>query len=115
MKRILLPVILCVVALALSLSPALAGATNPTPVPARHTVIGSISADSITVDTGLVTKEYKIDKNTVFMRHGIRVPSNDLKTGMRVSVTPGFDGKTAATINAGDAPVVPKAAPTAKK
>jgi len=115
MKQIVSSLFLCVSALAFSLSPALAGTPTSTPTPTRHTVIASISSDSITVDTGLVKKDYKIEKNTVFIFHGNRVTLNDLKSGMRVSVTPGFDGLTAATINAGDAPKVPPATAAVKK
>lgn len=116
MKRILSPLLLCLAALALSLSPAIAGDKKaaPTPPP-RHTVIGSISSDSLTVDTGLRTTNYKLNKNTVFMYQGKRVSSNDLKAGMRVSVTPGFDALTASVVSATDAPKVPAATPTPGK
>lgn len=81
---------------------------KPTPPP-RHTVIASITSDSITIDTGLNIKSYKLDQKTQFTYLGRRVALNDLKPGMRVSVIPGFDAGTAVSISAGDAPKIPPA------
>ena len=118
MKRILTPLFLGNVVLAISLSSAVAGAPKPTPTPKPHTVIGSISSDSITVNTARGNATFAIDKLTKFTYMGNSVPLADLKPGMRVSVTPKMDGKTAESINAGDIPKdpkAPKASPTPKK
>ena len=118
MKSFITPLLVGVIALAFSCS-AFAGATpKPTP-PVRHTVIASISADSVTVDTGRSTQTYKIDKHTQLMFDGKTVPMSALKAGMKVTVTPGgFDGKTASSVNASPAPKATPAAspsPTPKK
>lgn len=110
MKRFISLLFVCILALGLSASSALAGGApkpspKPTPPP-RHTVIGSISSESITVDTGLKTKTYTINKNTKFYLKGAAVSLNELKSGMRVNVVPGFDEKSASTITATDAPPV---------
>lgn len=111
MKRFL-PLLLCIATLAFSISPVLADNKPPATPAKRHTVIGTISSDSITVDTGSNTKTFKIDKHTQFFYLGSKATADELKVGMRVSVTPGFDGKTASSINANDAPV--KADPAKK-
>ena len=115
MKRLLSCLFLAAVAFA-PLARAAAPTPKPTPAP-RHTVISSISSDSITVDTGLKTTTYQIDKHTKCFFQGNLVTTGDLKAGMRVSITPGgFDEKTADTINANDVPKAPvaKATPAAK-
>ena len=113
MKPLIVSLFIGAIGLAFSLS---ALAANPTPKPTpvvRHTVISSISADSVTVDTGKSTQTYKIDKHTQLMFDGKKVPLSDLKAGMRVMVTPDFDGKTASAINAGAPPkVAPAASPS---
>ncbi|MCX6966308.1 MAG: hypothetical protein NTZ46_00760 [Verrucomicrobia bacterium] len=116
MKRFISPWILGVITLVLAFSPAFAGAPKATPTPPpRHTVIGSISSESITVDTGLKTKTYAITKLTKFYFKGAPVSLNELQAGMRVNVVPGFDGKTASIITALDAPPAnPAASPAAK-
>jgi hypothetical protein len=66
--------------------------------------IGKVSADSITV-TGLKEeKTYKITKNTEIQFKGQKVPVDQLKEGMRVSVTMGSDATTAARISANEPP-----------
>ena len=84
------------------------------PPPPKHTVIAVINSESITVDTGNNVRIFKIDKYTRFFYLGSETTLNDMKPGMRVSVTPTFDGKTAAVINAGVAPKVAPAAPAQK-
>lgn len=79
-------------------------AGTPAPLPAKSTVIANISSVSITVDTGSNTKVFKIDKHTTFFYHGAKATLDDLQAGMRVSVTLAFDGITAASISASDAP-----------
>ena len=90
---------------------------QPTPAP-QHTVIGNISADSITVDTGKSTRTYKIDRFTQCYLEGTQVPVTALKAGMRVSVSSDSDALTANAINASGAPkgaAAPKASPAAGK
>ncbi|MEI6561869.1 MAG: hypothetical protein WCO68_07275 [Verrucomicrobiota bacterium] len=117
MKPLIVSRFIGVVGLAFSFS---AFAANPAPKATtpviHHTVISSISADSITVNTGKSTQTYKIDKHTQLMFDGKKVPMSDLKAGMRVMVTPDFDGKTASAINGGAPPkVAPAASPAPKK
>jgi hypothetical protein len=81
-----------------------AAAPSATPAAAKHTVISTISADSITIDTGKFTKSYKITERTQFIYNGTNVTLSEIKQGMRVSVTPMFDNRTAAVVIAGDAP-----------
>ncbi|MEI8234618.1 MAG: hypothetical protein WCH57_08025 [Verrucomicrobiota bacterium] len=89
--------------------------STPTPMPVRHTVIASVSSDSITIDTGKKTITYQIGKQTKCFFMGKLVTSSDLQTGMRVSVTPAFDEKTAEAINASTAPKAASPSPTPKK
>jgi hypothetical protein len=116
MKHLLSPLSLGFAALTLVFTP-LSHAANPkakpTPTPARHTIISTISSDSVTINTGLTTKTFQVDKHTKFTFQGKLVAVNDLKQGMRVTVVPGFDGKTAESIDASDAPKAPAASPAA--
>ena len=108
MKRLLAPLYPGIVTLALIFSPfAHAADTKPTPTPIPHTIISSISANSVTASTTASSKTYKVDKHTKFTFQGKLVTVAELKTGMRVSITPTFDGKTAESINASDAPKAP--------
>jgi len=108
--------LVAVMGLAFSCS-AFAAAPTPKPTPPkRHTVIASISSDSITVDTGKSQQTYKIDKYTQLMFEGKKVPMNDLKAGMMVTVTPNFDGKSVSAVNAAPPPkATPVASPAPKK
>jgi len=87
---------------------------KPTPFPPHHTVIGSISADSITINMYSGSKTYKIDKFTAITLLGNTATTNDLKPGMKVSVVAGADPGTAAEINASNPPKDPLPSPTAK-
>ncbi len=78
------------------------------PAEAHHTVIASVELDSITVKADKATKEYKVTKNTIIELKGQKASLFDLKEGMRVSITIGFDPTTLDRITANDAP--PKAA-----
>lgn len=82
---------------------------TPKPTP-KHVTIKAISGSEITIDTGATTKEYKLDEHTVYVYQGQRVAQSDIKSGMRVNVTPTFDGKVATMVTATEAP---KAAPAA--
>ncbi|MGB8352675.1 MAG: hypothetical protein WCD79_02180 [Chthoniobacteraceae bacterium] len=83
----------------------------PTPFPPHHTVIGAISADSITVTTANGSKTYKIDKYTTISFMGRTVTTNDLKAGMKVTVSFGGDPTTVASINASNPPIDPPPPP----
>ena len=113
MKRFFSPLFLGLLALIFSISSVYAGGGKKHPP--RHTVIVSVSAETITVDTGLNKKTYLIGKNTQCITKGNPVSASELKPGMRVVVTPSFDGKSAAIISAGDAPSAPPAAAGHKK
>jgi len=107
-SRIILPILL---ALGLCIPP-LAQANNPipraTPVH-RHTVIESVSADSITVSgADGSTKTYKITSTTEITFKGDTVTADKLEAGMRVSITPdGADETAASVIQANDPPKDP--------
>lgn len=83
------------------------GKATPTPFIAHHTVIGSISSDSITVNTNSGSKTYKITKFTSCSFEGKTVTVNDLKPGMKVSVV--ADSSGAAEVITASKP--PKAEP----
>lgn len=105
MKRIICSLLLSVVALVVAMpSVSHAAAAKKTPIPPKHTVIATISSDSITIDTGRTTKTYKIDKFTRLSFGGKTVTAGDLKPGMRVSVTQGSDKEVASVITASPAP-----------
>jgi len=87
-------------------------ATKPTPPPS-HTVIGAISATSITVKTPHEEKTYKITSSTEITYDGQSTTVDHLQAGMRVDVTAdSFDETVAATISANAAPVDPTPRPT---
>ncbi|MGB8354377.1 MAG: hypothetical protein WCD79_10845 [Chthoniobacteraceae bacterium] len=88
---------------------------KPTPFVPHHTVIGSISADSITINTFTGSKTYKIDKFTTITLLGNDAKTSDLKPGMKVSVTVGSDPAIAASISASNPPKDPPAAAAATK
>jgi len=90
------------------------GKATPTPFVPHHTLIESISADSITVATINEKKTYKITKFTEFMFQGNEVKIDALTPGMKVSVVAGSDGTSAEVINASPAPKEVKA-PAKKK
>ncbi len=76
--------------------------------PPRHdgrTVIARIGSSEIVTESPQSKRTYKIDDDTEFFYLGKKVTSSDLKKGMRVVITPSFDGLTADKIEAGDAPV----------
>jgi hypothetical protein len=82
----------------------------------EHTTITSISAESITISEGGKAKTYKITKDTEIDMKGQKVKADDLKAGMRVSVSMAADPTVASRINASDPPKEdPKAADAAKK
>jgi len=74
-----------------------------TPPPEYHTVISSVSADSITVQEPKASKTYKIDQFTAIYYNGQSAKVTDLKTGMRVEVSAGGDPTVAERISASDA------------
>jgi len=113
MKKITV-ILLSLVALATFITANAYAGGKPTPVPyvQFHVTISSVSADSISIQTAKGLKTYKITKYTAITYEGKTVTPADLKAGMKVSVTPGFDTTTAGTITA-SAP--PKATPTPAK
>ena len=78
-------------------------AEKGTPVP-THTTIAGIAADSITLAEPNGKKTYKITKDTEFDLKGEKVKLEDLKVGMRASVTVGSDPGVASRISASEAP-----------
>jgi hypothetical protein len=74
-----------------------------TPVP-THTTIEAISADSITLNEPNGKKTYKITKDTEFDLKGEKVKLEDLKVGMRASVSVGSSPDVARRISASEAP-----------
>jgi len=87
---------------------------NPTPKPyiPHHTVIESVSADSITITSASGDKTYKITNETEITFKGDTVTADKLEAGMRVQVTPdSSDEGTAGRIEANDPP---KEAPSPK-
>ena len=78
------------------------------PAEVHHTVIASVDLESITVKEDKTTKDYKVTKDTIIELRGQKASLFDLKEGMRVSITIGFDPTTLDRIIANDAP--PKAA-----
>jgi len=131
MKHIFSSLCLGVMALGLASSTPVQAAAQATPIPVKRTVIASISADSITIDTRKTvtvaaattgpaakpvdaassTKTYTINKETKITFEGKPSTVEELKEGMRVNVTQGFDPSIAAVIAAADAPkpaVTPK-------
>jgi hypothetical protein len=85
---------------------------RPTP-PHHHTVIESVSADSITIVRAGVEKTYKITSATEIELKGETVTADKLEAGMRVSVTPdAVDDTVAGQITASDPPTDPQPNPT---
>jgi hypothetical protein len=74
------------------------------PPKAEHTTVSSISAESITITEGGKAKTYKITKDTEIAVKGQKAKVEDIKSGMRVSVSMGSDPAVASRINASDAP-----------
>ncbi len=74
------------------------------PPKAEHTTITSISADSITISEGGKAKTFTITKDTEIDLKGQKAKVEDLKAGMRVSVSMGSDPTIASRINASDPP-----------
>ena len=104
--RILVPLQLLGLALCM---PPLAGAENrpkPRATPVHHhTLIQSISADSITVSQPGGAKTYKITSNTEITFKGQTTTTDKLQAGMRVTVTPdAADESVAGQIAANDPP-----------
>ena len=88
----------------------LASADNPKPKPRstpahHHTVIETVSADSITIDEPTGPKTFKITKNTEITFKGETTTADKLQPGMRVSVMPDMaDATVAGQIEANDPP-----------
>ena len=112
--RIVIPILL---ALALCMPPlARAGFPSPKPraTPVRHhTVIDTVSADSITIDQAGGSKTYAITKFTEITFKGQTTTVDQLQPGMRVTVTPdAADDTSAGQIAADDPPKDPTPRPT---
>jgi hypothetical protein len=115
-KTLLLPLLVIVFAVfaPTSVYPASKTKTKATPVPIYHTTIGSISADSITVNLpNKKTATYKITLSTEIYYEGKKVAANALQSGMRVSVSPASMNADAAGTILASAP--PKSPPIPKK
>lgn len=108
------PLIVLATAFALGTAHLHAGG-KPTPTPRPHNgrmVISMVGSTQIVTETIRSKKTYKITDKTVVYVYGQKATVSDLSKGMRVVVTPMFDGVTAATIDAGD---TPQPDPTPKK
>jgi len=110
------PALLFILPIAIALcAPRFAAAGNPTPRPRmtpghHHTVIESISSDSITITQADGSKTYKITKNTEITFKGEETTADQLQAGMRVQVEPdAADDTAAASITANDPPKDPAA------
>lgn len=110
--RILLPILLTV---ALCISPAARGETKKRVVVHHHTVIESVSADSITITAADGTHSYKITKDTEITFKGQTATADQLQAGMRVTVTPDAADDTAAGMIAANDPPKAEPSPTPKK
>jgi hypothetical protein len=79
---------------------------------AGHTVIESISSDSITIQMPQGSKTYKITSGTEITFKGQDTTADQLQAGMRVEVTPdAADDDTAGEIAADDPPKDPTPRP----
>ncbi|MGB8354921.1 MAG: hypothetical protein WCD79_13580 [Chthoniobacteraceae bacterium] len=98
--------LLSLLALLALLSCPVDASTKPkaTPKPNIHTVIESISTDSITVKEPKETKTYKIGQFTEITYNGQPAKTADLKSGMRVEVSSNTDTTVADRIDASEAP-----------
>ena len=93
----------------------MARAGNPTPRPRvhHHTLIETVSADSITITAGETEKTFKITKDTEVTFKGTTTTADQLQAGMRVSITPdAVDPTIAASVQANDPPKDPTPKPT---
>ena len=119
--RIILVLVLAVGLQALLTGPASAGRMPNKPLPKKeppkveHTTITSISAESITISEGGKAKTFKITKDTELSLKGQKATADDLKAGMRVSVSVGSDPTVASRVNASDPPKEDPKATDAKK
>ncbi len=102
----------CAIILIFSAAPAFSGGPKKkaTPIPVINTTISSVSADSISISQGNVSKTFTITRFTEITSGGQKVTAADLRPGMTVSVTMGTDPKVAGRI-AASAPPVGAAAP----
>src|SRR4051794_9929988 len=104
------PRILLVLSLATTLATSAAYAAGAGKLPPKkeyvpeHTTITSISADSLTISSGGTAKTYKLTKDTDLTLKGQKAKVEDLKAGMRVSVTMASDPTVASRVNASDPP-----------
>jgi multidrug efflux pump subunit AcrA (membrane-fusion protein) len=87
---------------------------HATPKPNHHTVIESVSSDSITVITGGgESATYKITMETQITYDGEDATASQLQPGMRVTVTPdAADPDTASIITANEPPPSPTPSPS---
>jgi hypothetical protein len=81
----------------------------------HHTVIQTVSADSITISQAGGDKTFKITKNTEILFKNETTTADKLQAGMRVQVTPdSADPTVAGQISANDPPKDPST-PAPKK
>ena len=104
MKKTYLPILLLALLSLLALPHGASAKPKPTPKPDVHTLIESISADSITVKEPKETKTYKIGQFTEITYNGGPAKSTDLKPGMRVEVSSNTDTTVADRIDASEGP-----------
>ena len=101
MKRIrfLLPALIVLLGL-LTASPGVAASKKKPPPLIQTPTISSVTASSITVNDGKVTKTYTITQFTEIFVNGQKATAAELKPGMIANVTMGTDPTKASRINA---------------
>lgn len=98
--RFLLPVVAVLLAM-LTISPAYAASKKKDPPPLIKTpTIASVTATSVTVTEGKITKTLAITQFTEITVNGQKATAAELKPGMTVSITLGTDPSKASRINA---------------
>jgi hypothetical protein len=89
----------CLIAL-LAASPAF-GASKKKTAPVDQTpVIASVTANSVLITEGKITRTLAITQFTEITVNGVKATATELKPGMNVNVTLGIDSAKASRINA---------------
>jgi hypothetical protein len=84
----------------LAASPASGASKNKTPPINQTPVITSVTANSVSITEGKITRTLAITQFTEITVNGVKATAAELKPGMNVNVTLGIDSAKASRINA---------------
>lgn len=84
----------------LAASPTFGASKKKAPLVNQTPVIASVTANSLSITEGKITRTFAITQFTEITVNGLKATAAELKPGMNVTVTLGIDSTKASRINA---------------